>query len=175
MQLIGEGQKLKPRFISINQVGVASGATGDGLQMQTVNGINYKTLSAGLGVGLDYYCERTIPIFIDVRKNIFSKENTPFIYADFGTNVPWVKENKEQTWYTSDYDKGKYYDVGLGYKLLLNKKISVNMSVGYSQKQLQETRTTHFINDFPPYTRSSNPETYDYALRRFSFKVGLIF
>src|SRR5215203_3590562 len=94
-QFVSVAQKaLKPAFTSINQVGIGWGGSGEGLQLQTINGLSYKTYSAGIGIGLDYYWARTIPLFIDLRKNIFSKKQTPFVYADLGLNMPWVKEDK---------------------------------------------------------------------------------
>jgi hypothetical protein len=168
-------QKTRLKFTSINEVGVAWGSTDDGLQVQTINGFYYKTFSAGLGIGLDYYWERTIPVFIDLRKDIFNKKQTPFVYADLATNLPWVKTKEENWWYTSEYDDGIYFDVGIGYKLPVNKKLFVNMSFGYTQKSIEEMRKNKtVIDDFPPYG-SYNAENFKYTLRRFSFKAGLGF
>jgi len=156
-------------------VGVVWGATDDALQLQSINGLSYKNFSAGLGIGLDYYWQRTVPIFIDMRKNIFSKKQTPFVYADLGVDCPWIKENKEITWYKSEYDQGIYYDLGIGYRVPINKKIFANMSFGYTQKNFRETRTNEIIFfDFSPYNRN-NAEQYSYTLRRFALKAGLSF
>jgi len=174
-QLVCAAQKTtKPAFTSINQVGIAWGATGEALQLQTINGVSYKTYSAGIGIGLDYYWERTVPLFFDLRKNIFSKKETPFVYADLGLNIPWVKADKENTWFKSDYDNGSYFDVGIGYKMPVNKKLFANLSFGYSHKTLQEKRINEVVVfDFP--YGGNNAENYDYTLRRFSLKAGLSF
>ena len=172
---IGTTQKSpKPAFTSVNQVGVGWGATGDDLQLQTINGVSYKTYSVGFGIGLDYYWERTVPLFIDLRKNIFSKKQTPFVYADLGVSVPWVKSSKENIWSKSNYKQGSYYDIGLGYKIPVNKKLFANVSFGFSQKRLKEERINEFIIfDFP--YGGNNSEKYTYTLRRFSLKAGLSF
>jgi hypothetical protein len=168
-------QKTRLKFTSINEVGVAWGSTDDGLQVQTINGFYYKTFSAGLGIGLDYYWERTIPVFIDLRKDIFNKKQTPFVYADLGTNLPWVKTKEENWWYKSEYDDGIYFDIGIGYKVPLNKTWFVNMSFGYSQKKIKETRKNKtVIDDFSPYG-NYNTENFIYTLRRVSLKAGLGF
>ncbi len=65
------------RFHSINQVGILAGISEANLQLQSVNGIQHKTGFVGLGVGLDYYYARSIPVFIDLRKDIFNKPITP--------------------------------------------------------------------------------------------------
>ena len=171
---VGQKKAVKPSFTSLNQLGIAWGATGDALQLQSINGVSYKTYSAGIGIGFDYYWERTVPLFIDLRKNIFSKKQTPFVYADMGVSIPWVKSNKENTWFKSDYEEGSYYDIGVGYRIPVNKKMFANLSFGFSQKKLQEKR----INDVTilvfPY-EGNNTEDYDYTFRRFSLKAGLSF
>ncbi len=174
-QFVCVAQKtIRPAFTSINQVGIAWGATDDGLQLQTINGLSHKTYSVGIGIGLDYYWERTLPVFIDLRKNIFSKKQTPFVYADMGLNMPWVKTDKENTWSKSDYEHGSYFDIGIGYKVPIIKKLFANLSFGYSQKKLEEKRINEvIIFDFQ--YGGNNSEDYDYTLRRFSLKAGLSF
>ena len=165
-------EKSKIKFHSITNIGIAWGATGEGFQAQTINGIRFKTFSTGLGVGLDYYWTRTIPLFLDIRKDIFNKAQTPFVYLDLGTHAPTVKANPE---YKGEYGKGVSFDVGVGYKNPINKKLSLNVSFGYTQKRYSKTEYNHYIIiDFPPYDRD-NSEHYDYIFRRFSMKAGLSF
>ena len=165
----------KLTFTSINQFGIAWGGTDDALQLQTINGVAYKTYSAGLGIGLDYYWERTVPLFIDLRKNILPREKTPFFYVDGGVSLPWVKEEKENTWYKSSYSTGSYFDIGIGYKRPIIKNLFANISFGYTQKIQREERDNQMIIfDFAPYGQNHN-EHYDYTLRRFSLKAGLSF
>lgn len=166
---------VKPKFTSINQFGIAWGGTDDALQLQTINGITYQTWSAGIGLGLDYYWERTVPIFLDLRKNVFSKKQTPFVYADMGVNMPWVKAGKNDTWYSSDYSQGGYYDIGIGYRVPVYKSLLANISFGYTQKKFREERKNEMnIFDFSPYGHNS-VEHYSYTLRRLSLKLGLSF
>ena len=176
LQFEANAQKsLKPKLTSINQFGIVWGAAGHAWQLQTINGLSYKTYSAGIGIGLDYYWERTVPIFIDVRKYIFPGKKTPFVYADLGISMPWIKTNKEVTWYKSDYANGEYYDIGIGYRIPIKNKLFGNISLGYSQKWLREERTNEMvIFDFSPYGPNST-EHYNYTLRRFSLKAGLSF
>ena len=168
-------QKVKPKYSSINQVGVTWGGSDQDLHLQTVNGVFYKTFTAGLGVALDYYFHRTVPVFIDLRKDLFAKTETPFVYADLGLNMPWIKKNGEQTWQKSEYDHGSYFDVGLGYKIKVHKKFSANLGFGYSQKTTKEKRTWS-VRPFDILPGNENGyESYNYTLRRFSVKAGLSF
>ena len=176
LSTVASAQKnIKPKFTSINQFGIVWGATDDALQLQTINGFSYKTWSAGVGIGLDYYLERTVPLFLDLRKSVFSRKQTPFIYADMGVSMPWVKANKDVTWYSSDYSHGLYYDLGVGYKLPIHKNLNGSVSFGYTQKKLREERKNEMMFfDFSPYGHNSI-EHYNYTLRRFSLKLGVIF
>ncbi|HVY74956.1 MAG TPA: hypothetical protein VG890_09015, partial [Puia sp.] len=70
------------QFHSINQVGLLEGESGSSWQLQTVNGMSYKSWFAGIGVGLDYYRLRGIPLFLDLRKTFGHSRNKPFVYAD---------------------------------------------------------------------------------------------
>src|SRR5262245_27408802 len=77
-------------FNSLAQLGILEGEAGTAFQLQTINGIQFKTWSAGIGVGLDYYKYRSIPLFLDLRKYILNKPRTPFLYADGGIHFAWV-------------------------------------------------------------------------------------
>ena len=168
-------KKTKPgcgcSFSSINQAGLLEGDNGHSGMMQTINGFRYKTWFTGVGVGLDYYHFRTIPLFIDVRKDLFNKLNTPFFYGDAGIHIPWVLE-KEKTWIgRSDYNRGFYYDAGVGYSVNIGKSRALLFSGGISLKKIRETR--HYDVVCVTFPCPMQSERYDFTLRRFSLKAGL--
>jgi len=176
IQPLSFSQKEKPKYTSINQVGVAWGGSDQDLHLQTVNGVFYKTFTAGLGIALDNYYHRTIPVFIDLRKDLFTKNQTPFVYADVGVNMPWIKKSGELNWVKSEYDHGSYVDVGFGYKMKMNKRFFANLGFGYSQKTIKEKRSwVARPFDILPNEEEGGYESYRYALRRFSVKAGLSF
>ena len=179
MNAIGQ-QNEKPRFNTIFNAGLVVGKSDNNLQLQSINGIKYKTYSAGIGVGVDNYYFKTIPLFIDLRKNIFEEKFTPFVYADFGTSIPWDRA-KVEPWTTSYYSSGFFYDMGVGYSIPIKGRLALNISAGYSEKKLNESHETSYWiwRDFPPYdipsTTNKDTTYYKYTLRRFSFKIGLSF
>ena len=61
-------QSKKIKFHSINNIGLLKGQVDDVLQLQTINGIKYKSFFGGVGIGLDNYYFKTIPLFVDLRK-----------------------------------------------------------------------------------------------------------
>ncbi|AXY75253.1 hypothetical protein D3H65_15230 [Paraflavitalea soli] len=144
-------------FSSINQFGVVTGENDNGIQLQTINGVRYKTWSVGVGVGLDTYSALTVPLFLDIRKSLLTKPATPFLYADGGIQFSAEKKYNKDDYASKDYDPGLFYDVGVGYYIGLKNKNALLMSVGYSFKGL----------DYTYYT-----STYKYKLNRFSLKVG---
>lgn len=160
----------KLSFRSINQIGFLSGQAGTEPLAQTINGVQYKTFSTGIGIGLDYYKERSIPLFLDIRKHVFHKPQTPFVYLDGGYHFPWTHDKAEE-WIRTTVKGGLYYDVGIGYRFPTFKTGAIHVSLGYSAKNMSET-----INHNPWRSSWPLPEDYqqfDYTLRRYSFKMGL--
>ncbi len=158
-------------FHSINQVGILAGSSDATLQLQTINGIKTKTCFAGLGVGLDYYYARSIPVFLDFRKDIFDKAKTPFFYVDGGYHFPWSSKKDEKRRFIIDAKGGLYYDLGIGYKFPLMKNKNLLFSAGYSYKSFSENINESIICLALGCT--PNIDHYDYRLRRVAIKVGL--
>src|SRR5215217_526732 len=88
----------KIKFGSINSVGWLKGDSRNMVQAQSINGIRYKSFFCGIGVGLDNYYYKTIPVFADIRKNILSRKSTPFVYADLGISFPKDRIKTESSW-----------------------------------------------------------------------------
>ena len=102
-------------------------------------------------------------------------KNAPFIYAAVGYNDSWLRNSEKFsarniTSYTQK--GGLFYDVGLGYKISLNPKMSIGMSAGYSYKDQSEMvkMTLPFEQCIPP-PPVLKPDTYFYQLRRISLKL----
>ena len=91
----------KLKFTSMNSVGLMMGQSNPQLTVQTVNGVQYKQWFLGAGAGLDYYFNRTMPLFIELRKTIIPRKHL-YLYADGGINLPLIKEREEEMWFKSD-------------------------------------------------------------------------
>jgi hypothetical protein len=166
----GGSGKCSCGFQSLLQGGQLAGEFGPSWNLQTINGIYYKTWFAGIGVGLDYYTMRTIPLFIDVRKDLLSKNRTPFLYADGGIHFDWLRTKEKPGWGSSEYNRGLYYDLGGGYKIGFGNRDALLMSIGYTLKTMKEERLlTQQCFDGPC---SSAKDHYSYIFTRLSFKVG---
>lgn len=157
-------------FSSINQAGVLNGSKGAYLQLQTINGIRYKTWFAGIGAGIDYYTHRGFPVFLDVRKDVFNKRSTPFLYADAGIHLVNNAKEKLSEWYQNTYSNGFYGDAGIGYKLGFRSAGGLLVSAGYSYKNIN--RRYEYINTCGTPNCYEDYFTYKNYYHRLSLKLG---
>ncbi|MBC7905067.1 MAG: hypothetical protein H7Y27_16685 [Gemmatimonadaceae bacterium] len=160
-------------FRSINQVGLLEGEAKSAFSIHTINGLSYNSWSAGIGVGIDYYHTRSIPLFIDIRKNLLRAKNSPFVYGDAGISFTWADSEQSQRHFGndgSDFSNGIYYDMGLGYRVGLKNAQGILLSAGYTRKTLKESVTSTvpcLIPPCPEYTQS-----YNYSLHRLAIRLG---
>ena len=160
-------------FSTINQAGLILGTEEYELLLQSINGVRYKSWFGGIGVGLDYYYMRSVPVFVDVRKMVLPGKWPLFVYGDVGVNVAWLKDaDKESLWYSSKINKGLYYDVGAGFDFKI-KKSSFIISGGYSTKELHEVRTYAYI--WGPPGMPEKRDFVDYKFSRIVVKAGFQF
>lgn len=162
-------------FSSINQLGILSGESNNQLAIQSVNGFQYKTWFAGIGLGLDNYGAKTIPLFLDIRKNILRSASTPFLYADGGIQLTGEKNRKNAGLSREELETGAYYDFGLGYSIGLKNKKALLLSAGYSIKDVKWT--TYLNEEVVCVTTPCNPfvSSYKYRLNRLAFRLGYQF
>jgi hypothetical protein len=158
-------------FNSINQVGLLQGSKGGYFQLQSVNGIRYKTWFAGVGAGIDFYERPTIPLFVDVRKYIFNKPATPFLYADAGMHLVEKRVEKVSNWYQNKYYNGFYADAGIGYAFGSHSKNRWLISSGYSYKYSK--RKYEYIPECIGGPCTDSYYTFKGYFHRLTVKVGV--
>jgi hypothetical protein len=161
---------LLPQAGLLNGDGVVSG------QAMLSGGITRKGWDIGLGVGVDYYEIRTVPLFADLRKNIGTLPL--FVYANIGYNFATPLESQYihagEGWNhsRSSFSNGWYAESGLGYDIPLKKNNRFLLAVGYSVKTAGEKYTETIPRDFPPYVGEVNERSYQYQFNRFVLKLG---
>jgi hypothetical protein len=168
-------------FQSIANVGLLEGQTGSAFQLQTINGARYRSWFAGVGLGLDYYRYRTIPLFIDIRKEFGKSAGKLFVYADGGISFAWLTD-VQKTGYLPDnsYHNGFYSDLGFGYAKSIGNKSTLSISLGYSYKKLSETYLGSYpyyypLNYYTDYPQNASKDQINYSLNRLSIKLGWMF
>lgn len=166
----------KISFHSQNYVGLLEGETGSAFQLQTINGIKAGSWTSGIGVGIDYYRFRTVPVFLSISRYMKPAGKSLYFSADGGLNFFWNKD-AESTFgnvVTRSYRPSLYWAGGIGYRLALrNKKDAFLLNIGYSFKRFKEELQLLTFCTNPP----CNPalETFDYRLKRLSVRLGFEF
>jgi hypothetical protein len=175
--LISFGQKENAayKFHSINNISLINGNNGVSAGLQSVNGVQKGNLFAGVGLGLDYYLYRTVPLFADFRYEFGKTKNKFFAYADGGVNFDWVEGNNndrpifiwEGSSISGEFHNGAYTDLGLGYMVGTKKGGGLILSLGYSYKSLKKTIS------YPDWrTQETITDVYHYDFNRIVLKVG---
>lgn len=167
-----EGQNQKIKFSSVNQAGLLSGSRGEAFMVQTINGIKKDKWFAGVGIGLDYYGARTIPLVLDLRRELSNRKNTPFVYADAGINFLWLTSFQKQQKQFPTSSPALFYDAGIGWKLSGKNNRGFLFSAGYSFKQVKEKVKHPWWPAPTPQLESENYEHHNYLYRRVVVKVG---
>lgn len=166
-------QTARPKIVysTINQVGLITASQGEAVSLQAINGVKRSKAFAGVGVGLDFYGYRTIPLFLDFRSDFSQSKNTPFAYADAGINFLWLNFiQREQKNFPTSFP-GLYYEVGAGWKLRDKNGRGLIVSAGYSLKQIKY-KVPSFMIAPTPQLQSSNEERYNFLYRRIVIKIG---
>ena len=175
--LVSFGQKKNTtyKFHSINNISLINGDNATTAGLQSINGFQKGNLFAGVGIGLDYYLYRTVPLFAGFRYEFGKTKNKFFAYADGGVNFDWVEEEYNDgpifIWdgsrNTSEFHNGAYTDVGLGYMVGTKKGGGLVLSLGHSYKSLEKTIS---YQDWR--TQETITDVYNYNLNRIVLKVG---
>lgn len=173
------------RFRSVETVGFSNGSSGSFGQVQTINGVAKGTWFAGLGVGLDYYRFRSVPLFLSLSRDLaIGKRDWLYLFLNGGTDVAWYKRNLSGQDYiiSSTFHGGAYWSGGLGYlwKLGEHSNKAVLLSAGYTQKKVKEHQTTAGGNcccdiPCPLETPATMPAVYEYICRAYQLMIGFRF
>jgi hypothetical protein len=160
------------QFKTIVQGGFLAGSSGEAATVQAINGFSFGNWYAGIGAGLDFYLQRGVPLFADVRYKFSKQRKSFFIYTDAGVHVPWIK-NKEQGNIISQ-SAGLYTDAGVGFQLATKKGDAFLFSAGYSYKHVAE-KQQGFVWGPWPQPGAQNELQYNYYFNRIAIKFGLMF
>lgn len=159
-------------FRSINQAGLLQGEGKSAGLLQTINGFYYKQWFAGVGTGLDYYHTRSVPVFLDLRMDVFKRASSPFVYASGGISYPWATAEQKTKYGYEDvqFRKGNIVDLGIGYRFGFLRNQGLLISAGYSRKTSTEDRTEPTYCIWPPCPVITSRHAH--TLERLALKVG---
>lgn len=162
------------KFQTIVQGGLLVGSNGEAAAIQTVNGFALNNWYAGIGAGLDFYMQRGVPLFADVRYHFSNQSRSVFIYADAGAHVPWIKNKDERN--IISQSTGLYTDAGIGFRLTTKKQDALLFSAGYTYKHVPEKQKGFSWQSWPwPQPTGETVLNYNYRFNRVVIKFGLMF
>lgn len=165
----------KLRFSTQNTVGILVGGTDNAPQVQTINGLAYRNWFTGVGTGIDWYYQRSIPLFLSVNRFFDTRPRRQvFLSSGAGVNYPWGKPGPFITngWgYETHFNPGFYWTAGLGYKLSVGKQNDhLLIQLGYNNKNHTQ-KTKSVVPCFNPPCPES-VDIYKYSFNALSLKFG---
>jgi len=160
-------------FHSFNSVQVLMGNSNNSFSVHSVNGVQWKRTFAGVGVGVDDYYHRSVPLFLELRQDINRGEKKLQAFVNGGLHIPLGNTNRIDHWKTGDFKPGRLMAAGLDYFIPL-KKDAVVLGLAFSQKKVTQMVNNNIWN--PILNRIDNvPLKEVYEFNRIWLKVGWVF
>lgn len=151
-QLLAQ-QKDSYQWVIVPQFNILNGQQITSTSIHLNTGIANNKNQYTIGVGIDYYVYRTVPIIAEYKHFIGNKKNKPFVYTGLGYNIAWLLDNqKKQIWNWgspssyADYSNGFCYQFGIGYAVLTKNKKGVLFNLGLYNKSLKENTSNWVFN-----------------------------
>ncbi|TDH27963.1 hypothetical protein EXU57_05725 [Segetibacter sp. 3557_3] len=166
-------QPAKLTFASINQVGLLVGGR-ESSTIQTINGVRLNKWQAGIGTGIDFYGQRSVPLFLDIRHHFKQNGSKPFVYADAGVNFQWLNHIQDEMQGFPESKAGLFYEGGVGYYLPVKRQWDVLFSIGYSYKRIKDDIISNRfvpIRFIPVETREERTSVYRRWAVKFGFRI----
>lgn len=150
------------------------GENGKSAAYQAVNGIQFSNWFSGIGLAIDNYRYKSLPLFVDGRR-FFGRQKNTFIYGNLGYNFAMKNAPEKDIYYygTYHFSGGVYTDLGIGYRFYLGKHSSLLFSLGNSLKKMQ--MKTEAPNQCLTGPCPVNYRVYQFNFNRLILQGGLIF
>jgi hypothetical protein len=154
-------------FVNMTSIGFLAGSSMNGqvapFTMQTVNGYHTSGgLFAGVGTGIEFFTTSYLPLFLDLRYDLFGKDVGPYLVAKGGYGVALTSDRNE---YGTEYEYwgGPLLGAGIGLKIKTREHLAWDISLLY---RYQETSYSE-IYDW-------NEQLYEYTdiYRRLEIRIG---
>ncbi|WP_153799558.1 hypothetical protein [Foetidibacter luteolus] len=169
----------KISYASSYELGILAGKAYTPFTARIIQGVRYQNYEAGIGVALDPYAFRSVPVFIHVAYHLYNGRNTPYAYGDAGISFPWNNGalpekytdprsgQQGEDWHI--LHNGVYGEAGIGYKIMLNKRNAFIMNAGYSYKKF---KYDEFVNIWNGNESIRIKQGYSFDYNRLVFRLG---
>jgi hypothetical protein len=169
-------QKEKIHYTSSYQLGIIAGKAYTTFNAEMIQGIRYKNFQTGVGISLDPYGFRTVPLFGHFSYVMHPLKNSVYMYGDAGISIPWNNGALPEKYNNSTHDDwhklfpGFYAEGGVGYRILVSKKQNaVTINAGYSYKRFKYDENPYIWNGLETVLQTDH---YIFDYRRLTFRLG---
>ncbi len=152
----------KPHYTASIEAGLVKGSSDTKPVYFFSNGISYKNTTAGIGVGIDKYAIRSIPLFFDVKKSFGQHKIKPFIGASAGINIPFptAEQKINNGWFqTGSFKTGFFSKALAGVSMPVSHRLRLFINAGYSYKT---TSVQYKANYWPEGMDNTTSDIYHY-------------
>lgn len=133
-------------------------------------GWQYHRWSLGVGLGLDYYRVRSVPLVGELRYHLLPKQQL-YLYAQAGTNRGYA-ESKQHSSNSSQFRNGLYAGGGAGIYPFRKQMKGWYLFAGYSLKKLTEVYDQYVYYDWGWILKQKRDV---YSFKRLAIGIGVWF
>ena len=146
----------KAGFVNMTSIGFLAGSSHNEqaapFSLLTVNG--YRTsagLFAGIGTGVEFLSTNYMPLFLDLRFDLFGEDVVPYLMGKGGYSLPLSSDTRA---YDIDYtySGGPMLGVGVGLKVKTRPHFAWDLSISYRYQETSYTENYDWNNQEYEYT-----------------------
>lgn len=143
-------------FVNMTSIGFLAGSSlneqAAPFSLASVTG--YRTSSglfAGIGAGVEFLTRNYVPLFLDLRYDLFGGDVVPYLVVKGGYSLPLDGEDQNND-LTSKYSGGPLLGVGAGLKIRTRHHLAWDLSLLYRYMETSYTETYGWNNQEYEYT-----------------------
>lgn len=143
-------------FVNMTSIGFLAGSSHNAqvapFSLLMVNGYRTSTgLFAGLGTGIEFFSSSYLPLYIDLRYDLFGKDVVPYLIAKGGYGVP-LSADREEYSTIYEYSGGPLFGAGLGLKIRSRDHFAWDIELLYRYQETSYSETYEYNNQSNEYT-----------------------
>ena len=143
-------------FVNMTSIGFLAGSAHNSqvapFSLLMVNG--YRTSNgffAGIGTGVEFFSTTYLPLFLDVRGDLFGTDVVPYVMAKGGYGLPLSSDRSEYD-ISYDYSGGLLFGVGIGLKIRTRNHFAWDIELLYRYQETSYKEIYDWNNQEYEYT-----------------------
>ncbi len=162
----------RAQFHSYNTLQLLRGGGTLSASLHSVNGYAKGRFFGGLGTGLDFYRQTTVPIFAEGRLRLTGRRPLLQVYGNLGLHLP-VGSGPLTSGTEGSLRPGWLWGGGLDYAVTIRGKQQALLGIGYGRKQFAQ-EVTRFV--WNPATGRTAPRSSrdQYRFDRLWIRIGWV-